>query len=284
MALVQKPLIFISHIHEEGELAKLIKDAIVAEFGGFVEVFVSSDNDGIANGAGIAAGAHFVEAVEDGLVRCIAALYLISPKSVRRPWVNFELGAVWCRGAVSKAAGGDRVLAVPICHSGATPGTLPAPLNALNAINAHDAAKLEFTFKSLQIALGVAGAALRTDFNNLAQQVIALELKYSLGDVLGRNFRKTLQRAGDIETMIESCKALAAQGAPMNLRVTDVPQDALDLWNESLNGSLAGKVTMDIQESSQNFGSKGMKDFYKIVFTFDPKLVVDNAAAILATK
>ena len=71
-------LIFLSHIHEEKELALLLKQAIENEFSGFVDVFVSSD------GVSIPAGANFLKKIEAGLVACIGAIYLISPTSVRR--------------------------------------------------------------------------------------------------------------------------------------------------------------------------------------------------------
>ncbi|PTP70076.1 hypothetical protein CWO23_12785, partial [Vibrio splendidus] len=87
--------LFLSHIHEERDLAVLIKTAIEEEFSGFVEVFVSSD------GTSIPAGSNFLKRIEDGLVNCIGALYLISPVSVKRNWINFELGAVWIRNAIS---------------------------------------------------------------------------------------------------------------------------------------------------------------------------------------
>ncbi|MBF0888055.1 hypothetical protein [Gluconobacter cadivus] len=48
--------IFLSHIHEEKELALLIKDNIVEAFAGFVEVFVSTD------GVSIPAGSNFLRA------------------------------------------------------------------------------------------------------------------------------------------------------------------------------------------------------------------------------
>ena len=81
-------LIFLSHIHEESSLALLVKQALENEFSGFVDVFVSSD------GTSIPAGANFLKRIEDGLVSCIGAIYLISPNSVKRNWINFELGAV----------------------------------------------------------------------------------------------------------------------------------------------------------------------------------------------
>ena len=43
--------IFLSHIHEEKELAIIIKDAIEEEFSGFVEVFVSSDGMSLPSGS-----------------------------------------------------------------------------------------------------------------------------------------------------------------------------------------------------------------------------------------
>ncbi|MCP4746785.1 MAG: hypothetical protein GY874_11690 [Desulfobacteraceae bacterium] len=82
-------LLFFSHIHDEKDLAILIKDALENEFSGFVDVFVSSD------GKSIPAGVKFLEKIEDGLIKCVGALYLISPISVKRNWINFELGAVW---------------------------------------------------------------------------------------------------------------------------------------------------------------------------------------------
>ena len=132
--------IFLSHIHEDRELAVLINDAPEEEFSGFVSVFVSSD------GVSIPAGANFLMRIEDGLVECIGALYLISPASVRRNWINFELGAVWIRNALSIRAGGAEVPAIPICHSGICPGVLPAPLNNLNGISANQSSQLEVAF------------------------------------------------------------------------------------------------------------------------------------------
>ena len=77
-------LIFLSHIHEEAELAKLVQDAIENEFSGFVSVFVSSD------GKTIPAGSNLLKRIEDGLFKCIGAIYLISPVSVKRNWINLK--------------------------------------------------------------------------------------------------------------------------------------------------------------------------------------------------
>ena len=115
-------MIFLSHIHEEKALAILVKQALEEEFSGFVDVFVSSD------GTSIPAGSNFLKRIEDGLADCVGAIYLISPASVKRNWINFELGAVWIRNAMSIRSGASEIPALPICHSGATPGGLPAVL------------------------------------------------------------------------------------------------------------------------------------------------------------
>ncbi len=166
-------LIFLSHIHEERDLALIFKNALEEEFSGFVDVFVSSD------GVSITAGSNFLKRIEDGLVDCIAAIYLISPYSVRRNWVNFELGAVWIKSAMSVRSGGKEIPALPLCHSGSGAGSLPAPLNNLNAVDANQSSRLEFAFRSIQAAVGGKGA-LKTDFDALAAKVRAFEHTYTL--------------------------------------------------------------------------------------------------------
>ncbi|WP_169507168.1 toll/interleukin-1 receptor domain-containing protein [Pleomorphomonas koreensis] len=172
-------LIFLSHIHEERELAVLIKNAVQEEFGGFIDVFVSSD------GTTIPAGANFLSRIEDGLATCAAAIYLISPKSVKRNWINFELGAVWIRNVLNQPSAGTKIPTIPFCHSGSTPSELPAPLNNLNGIIATESSQLEFAFRSLQSALGGKGA-LRTDFDKLAAAALAFQTSYTIGASISR--------------------------------------------------------------------------------------------------
>lgn len=160
--------IFLSHIHEESDLAVLIKQAVENEFSGFVDVFVSSD------GTSIPAGANFLERIEEGLVSCIGAIYLISPDSVKRPWISFELGAVWIRNCIGKRSREKEIPAIPFCHSGMELGALPAPIGNLNAIDASDSKSLRRAFAALQAAVGGRGE-LRTDFDALAKQITQLQ-------------------------------------------------------------------------------------------------------------
>lgn len=168
-------LIFLSHIHEEKELALIIQNAIEDEFSGFVTVFVSSD------GNTIPAGSNFLKIIEKGLIKCVGAIYLISPMSVKRNWINFELGAVWIRNVTSELENGQSIPVIPLCHSGITVSTLPSPLSNLNAIQGNLASSLEFAFKSIQTAVGGSGR-LKSDFPKLEQDIRKIENQYMIGD------------------------------------------------------------------------------------------------------
>lgn len=188
--------LFLSHIHEEGQLARLIKESLESEFSGFVDVFVSSD------GTTILAGSNFLKRIEDGLLDCVGAIYLLSPASVRRSWINFELGAVWIRNVASVRSGNSEIPTVPMCHSGMTPSALPLPLGNLNGVVANQASQLEFTFRSLQTAVGGKGT-LKTDFDALAARVIDFELWYTVG----ANLKKLLNLLGaDNRMIVEHCE------------------------------------------------------------------------------
>lgn len=177
-------------------MALLIKDSLESEFSGFVDVFVSSD------GTTIPAGSNFLKRVEDGLIDCVGAIYLLSPASVRRNWINFELGAVWVRNVASVRSGNSEIPTVPLCHSGMTPSALPLPLSNLNGVVANQASQLEFTFRSLQSAVGGKGS-LKTDFDVLAAKIIDFERWYTVG----ANLKKLLSLLGAENRMIvEHCE------------------------------------------------------------------------------
>jgi hypothetical protein len=195
-------LIFLSHIHEETNLAQIFQKSIEDEFSGFVEVFVSSD------GKTIPAGANFLKRIEDSLINCVGAIYLISPISIKRNWINFELGAVWIRNAISIKGGGAEIPTIPVCHSGITPGILPMPLINLNAIQAGNSSQLESAFRSIQSAVGGRGA-LKTNFDTLAQSVIAFEKQYTLGENLVKLFTLIRVNNDQKNKAIIQCKSMA---------------------------------------------------------------------------
>ena len=242
-------LIFLSHIHEESQLALYIQRAIEDEFSGFVEVFVSSD------GKTIPAGANFLKRIETGLMDCVAALYLISPVSVKRNWVNFELGAVWIRNSISVKDGGSEIPTIPICHSGITPSTLPMPLVNLSAILASNSSQLESSFKSIQAAVGGKGK-LKTDFDSLAEAVAKFEQQYTLGEHFIALFKVIGVSKDEMSKVIAQCVQLGKDKIfelKLGRRTKDTFQPLLDLETKELNGH----IKVFTEDSKLHLGATG---------------------------
>lgn len=112
---MSKPTVFISHITEEGEIARYLKEYVEKKFLRTIEVFVSSHEESIR------LGDEWLSAIKSSVSNCGLMVVICSPVSVARPWINFEAGAGWVRG----------IPVVPMCHSGLDPGMLPIPLNTL---------------------------------------------------------------------------------------------------------------------------------------------------------
>src|SRR3954462_5342613 len=99
---MSKPVVFISHIEEEAELAHILKRHLTASFLGMIQFFASSDT------VSIAAGESWLRSIDGALRAMCVELVICSRISVDRPWVNFEAGAAWMK----------QVAIVPVCHTG----------------------------------------------------------------------------------------------------------------------------------------------------------------------
>jgi TIR domain len=102
--------IFISFIHEEEAVAVAVQQLLRA-FLGNRNVFLSADEWQIF------AGEQWLDRIKSELQPAKVVVLLLSPRSVQRPWVNFEAGAAWLTGKVI----------VPACFAGLSKGTLPKP-------------------------------------------------------------------------------------------------------------------------------------------------------------
>lgn len=230
-------LIFLSHIHEEAELASLLKKTIEEEFSGFVTVFVSSDEQSIP------AGTNFLKKIEEGLTNCIGALYLISPKSVKRNWISFELGAIWIRNILNIKNGLKEIPTIPICHSGIYPTTLPSPINNLNAVTANIPSQMETAFKSIQKAVGGSGN-LRTNFENLRSEIVRIEEEYTKGNTLKEMF--LLLIPGDIQKMIDHCLQFSDKSTTdlhFGFKETSIIQKIKDFEQNQLKDIIVVQIT-----------------------------------------
>lgn len=112
---MSKPTIFISHITEEKEIAKSIKEFLERRFLKTINVFASSHEESLK------LGDDWMSTIKMSMKDCKLIIVLCSPLSITRPWINFEAGAGWIRD----------IPVIPLCHSGLTPGKLPVPINSL---------------------------------------------------------------------------------------------------------------------------------------------------------
>jgi hypothetical protein len=132
-----KPLVFISHITEEKEIAQALKRLVESTFLNMIEVFVSSDPTSIK------LGRKWLDEITHALKNCAVEIILASPESVKRPWINFEGGSGWVRD----------IPVIPLCHSGMIPSKLPAPLGTFQAATATEEAELKLIFPVLAEAV-----------------------------------------------------------------------------------------------------------------------------------
>lgn len=115
-----------------------------------------------------------MENITTSLSKCAIELILCSPKSVKRPWINFEAGAGWVR----------EIPVIPLCHSGMTPSELPIPLNLLQAANISDISSLKLIFPVL--ANSIEAKCPNILFDDFIENMKMLEKKYSFWDDINK--------------------------------------------------------------------------------------------------
>lgn len=151
-----KKVVFISHITEESELAKILSEEIKSSFLGLLDTFVSSD------GESLPAGGRWLDSIDTALTNSAIQISLCSPQSIKRPWINFEAGASWIR----------RIPVVPLCHSGLSKIGLPIPLVMLQGADLDNVEDLKVVFAELAKVLGAAKTP-EIDYGNLISKCTA---------------------------------------------------------------------------------------------------------------
>lgn len=105
------PKVFISFDHGDRSVAETLKALLEHELNLRNEVFMVTDPNQLR------AGGDWLKVVKDGLSSAEVALLMLSKRSIKKPWVNFEAGAAWLAG--------KRV--IPACFGNQKKGNLPAP-------------------------------------------------------------------------------------------------------------------------------------------------------------
>lgn len=134
---IERPILFISHATSDAEFANAIKQEIDKVFANWIAVYCTSSPGTIPPGK------DWLEDIENKLNLAKAVIVIITPVSIERPWLWFELGANWMKGK----KGGCRIY--PLCAREIDVGNLPPPLDRLQALSMGKAADLKLLFDEL---------------------------------------------------------------------------------------------------------------------------------------
>jgi hypothetical protein len=139
---ITKPTVFISHATTDRPIAEIIKNEIDQVFAKGVKVFASSIPGTITPGS------DWLGSVRKSLEAASAVAVLITPVSINRPWIWFEVGASWSQME------GDQRRIYPLCVPEIDVGDLPEPLSRLQALSLGKANDIKEFFGALTDQFG----------------------------------------------------------------------------------------------------------------------------------
>lgn len=134
---IKKPTLFISHASSDGEFSNAVKQEVEKVFANGISVFCTSSPGTIP------VGVDWLSDIEQKLGATQAVIVIITPVSIERPWLWFEIGATWSKGR----SGDCRIY--PLCAPEIDLSQLPSPLDRLQALSMGKAADLKLLFDAL---------------------------------------------------------------------------------------------------------------------------------------
>ena len=134
---ITKPTVFISHTTSDREFAEAVKQEIDKVFANGINIFSTSSPGAIP------AGTDWLNDIENRLNNAQAVFAIITPVSIERPWLWFEVGATWLNGR----KGNCKIY--PLCAPEIDLSELPEPLNRLQALSLGRATDLKLLFETL---------------------------------------------------------------------------------------------------------------------------------------
>jgi hypothetical protein len=152
--------VFLSYRTIEARFADVLKEHLLQDFIGLVEVFLASDITSIP------VGTRWLEEILGGLRQSQLHIIICSRYSVNRPWINWEAGASGVRG----------ISIVPLCHSGLVPNQLPVPLSESEGGVITQASALQKLY--MRVASLIGSAVPTADFERYAAEFSALEQQF----------------------------------------------------------------------------------------------------------
>lgn len=145
---IKKPIVFISHATSDAEFASAVKQELEKVFADGVNVFVTSSPGAIP------VGMDWLSDIEQKLEKANAVIAIVTPVSIERPWLWFEIGATWL-----KSRSGDCNI-YPLCAPEVELSDLPPPLDRLQALSMGKAVDLKLLFQALISQFGFGKIAL----------------------------------------------------------------------------------------------------------------------------
>ena len=112
---IKKPTLFISHAASDAEFANAVKQEIEKVLANGVNVFCTSSPGAIP------VGKDWLSDIGEKLAVAQAIVAIVTPVSIERPWLWFEVGATWAKGR----AGECRIY--PLCAAEIELSSLPQP-------------------------------------------------------------------------------------------------------------------------------------------------------------
>lgn len=134
---IKKPTLFISHATSDGEFAEAVRQEIDKVFANGINVFSTSSPGAIP------VGNDWLSDIENRLNSAQAIIAIVTPVSIERPWLWFEIGATWLNGR----KGDCRIY--PLCAQEINLSELPEPLSRLQALSLGKATDLKMLFEGL---------------------------------------------------------------------------------------------------------------------------------------
>src|SRR5262245_21015765 len=155
--LTSKLAVFLSYRSVEARFADVLKQSLIHDFIGMVDVFLASDTTSIPAGSSWHAG------ILENLQRADLHIVICSSFSVRCPWMHYEAGAAAVQGTPI----------IPLCHSGLVPHQLPVPLSESEGGIITDAVTLQRVYTRIAALIG--SAVPEVDFDKFAENFILVE-------------------------------------------------------------------------------------------------------------
>jgi len=164
---IVKPRLFVSHATSDGDFANAIKQELEKVFANGLDVFCTSSPGAIA------AGADWLTEIETRLASTQAVIPIITPISIERPWLWFEVGATWNKGR----SGTCKIY--PLCAPEIELSNLPSPLDRLQALSMGKAQDLKMLFEALisQFGFGKIGSFRASNITNRIPKYKDVEIK-----------------------------------------------------------------------------------------------------------